>query len=128
MREIRFRAWDGHRMQYDFTIDSEDGVPRLIGYSIHGAPNDVALSFKVMQFTGLQDNSGADIYEGDIITYRMGGVPLTCEFIWYGEKSKFGVRGSGELTIYGVSRDDISDRAAIIGNIHQNPELLGGDA
>jgi hypothetical protein len=63
MREIKFRAWDGYKMQTEFSIDSDDGTPRLRHYCIHGEPNDVALNFKLMQYTGLKDKNGVEIYE-----------------------------------------------------------------
>ena len=60
MRVIKFRVWDGENMISPDTIDRH-GVARWITDSI---PN---MSKKLMQFTGLHDKNGKEIYEGDII-------------------------------------------------------------
>jgi uncharacterized phage protein (TIGR01671 family) len=72
MREIKFRAWDkdSKRMRYAEDLIGPGGwviqfhgVPLEIG--IHGVfePENVEL----MQYTGLEDKNGKEIYEGDIV-------------------------------------------------------------
>ena len=51
MRQIKFRAWDGKQMHY---FDLSDTI----------APS---LELNVMQFTGLPDKNGREIYEGDVL-------------------------------------------------------------
>jgi len=58
MREIKFRAWDGKEM-YSPVIDGQGRVATLwYGYEIQGWCDDV-----VMQYTGLKDKNGKEIYE-----------------------------------------------------------------
>ena len=67
-REIKFRAWDGAKMDYDPMGDE---------YLCEGTPiNDLfARPYKgqvIMQFTGLKDKKGTEIYEDDLIRVKCG--------------------------------------------------------
>ena len=99
MREIKFRVWDktSKKMVNINRIDIGDGSckPSIFGDVFYDYWNDVEL----MQYTGLKDINGEEIYEGDI---------LMCDF--------YQCQG-----IYLVSWDNCE----IIGNIYENPELLG---
>jgi uncharacterized phage protein (TIGR01671 family) len=68
MREIKFRAWDGRKMNYNpFISDGSDGGETSSVYiNVAIACNDEEL----MQYTGLKDKNGKEIYEGDIIRFR----------------------------------------------------------
>ena len=117
-RTIKFRAWDiqGKKMRqtHNIFIDSFHGEPYWqFGFDRPEIMNDIVL----MQFTGLKDRNGKEIYEGDFI-----GVD---KLLW---RVSFGTSESGELgwlQNYKIikSTDDIGGRYEVVGNIYENPEL-----
>ena len=113
-RVIKFRAFTDGKMIYDIDISNT-------GQMIEGS---YIVDCPVMQFTGLHDRNGVEIYEGDIIGVHrtVGGICRIgyCEF----EKGKYvnkykNTSFAEEIGIYGSLQE-----IEIIGNIHQNPELL----
>ncbi len=102
---FKFRAWDSIAKEYIF--DS---------YALYELfVNDIDNSYQVEQCTGLKDKNGKLIYEGDIVT----GFFNNNKVIW--DKGSFCVDdGSGVFDELAKSNED----CVIIGNIHENPELL----
>jgi hypothetical protein len=85
------------------------------------APLTKLLSHKeIMQFTGLFDKNGLEIYEGDVIKSFLGRVAVV---EWEKEGRFLGFTVGSERKIIYINREP---KVEIIGNIYENPELLEG--
>lgn len=122
MREFKFRAWDKERKQLldvlgieimnkqcwvqDY-VELDNGNTRLIDFK----------DCEIMQYTGLKDDKGNEIYEGDIlksddiiigkVTYWMGHYVIVNKY----DDSNF-------------LSNTIDYNVFIVGNIYENPELM----
>lgn len=112
MREIRFRAWHKNEgMLYNRSLNT-------VGQDKHYGEDAI-----LMQYTGLKDENGIEIYEGDIVKVtsvsfgtRIGQVKFAKSAFWY----DFGEQEDGytsELVFMPI-------RAEVIGNVWANKELL----
>lgn len=113
MREIKFRAWDNGAKMY------QTMAPMI---NIHtGEISNLPGRFILEQFTGLLDKNGKEIYEGDIVSQFIGKSyytgPAVVKYTITEYHCGYYIRGL-EL---GIERCETCE---IIGNIHENPELL----
>lgn len=137
-REIKFRVWNSHREEFE-----ED-------YARHPITAQKLDWLTVEQFTGFKDTQGTEVYEGDILSYefsmpdskifpnqepdqlsgfvsfreglyRCGWMALN-EFsenntlIGKTKRETYGRSGPGTLNVW--------NNFKVVGNIHQNPELI----
>ena len=107
---FKFRAWDSIAKEYIF--DS---------YALYELfVNDLDDSYQVEQCTGLRDKNGKLIYEGDIVRVdsKVNYIdPLTLVVVFH----------NGAFMVGDRFIDNNSKFMEIIGNIHENPELLEGN-
>jgi len=127
MRELKFRAWDNVDKKWLFGYDYNGlGGFNLLGEVVLlGELSSISLDrlkdIEIDQFTGLQDKNLVDIYEGDVIKWcfvNTGDLDEKeyTEVVEWNECGFF-LDGGAPLT---VAMDDCE----VIGNIHQNPELI----
>ena len=119
-REIKFRAWDSQNN----TIFSNEQILE-IGITFSEMVKDIT-KFPLMQYTGLKDKNGVDIYEGD---------KLWCEWVDGNNNSKDCVAyvkyNAPSMVIMRETLDGVMpydfnyfSTHEVIGNIYENPELL----
>lgn len=136
-REIKFRAWDGSKMHNKvsalYPLFYRDGkYPCRVDDTVtdqHISP------VVIMQYIGLKDKNGVEIYEGDILcndeyqTWEWRGVVKFSHGVFGAEwlsnvKSQSMVGSWGQKHNLRKLDDDIIERQIVIGNIYENPELL----
>ena len=134
-REIKFRIWDKKEEWWLFDYKEMGGFALLgevvLVEGIREIPVERLEDFEVMQFTGLLDKNGKEIYEGDIFNciYDYEGCKShRFVVVWVGKDARFGVKSYGECQQAGVHQT-LSDmeRKEVMANIYKNPEILEGD-
>jgi uncharacterized phage protein (TIGR01671 family) len=74
--------------------------------------------------TGLKDKEGMEIYEGDVISVKLGPTNKPYVVEWSDEKVRFVFRGVRYNVGAHVSARQVRNGCRVKGNIHENPELL----
>ena len=120
MREIKFRAWDKKKraMLWDDDFVISEGKP----VSVFGGEIDFRIDGILMQFTGLRDKNGKEIYEGDILRTGISGFKTVVDYregMFCFDPDEEGDRRHALMMIL-----DPKYKVEVIGNIYENPELL----
>ena len=113
MREIKFRAWSKRHQKMTQAMVLKLS---LYGQLYEGDPEfNVTDDYILMQFTGLKDIEGKEIYEGDILARKN----KECDVVVW-DKGAFCVRHKNKSMDFIASPNYFS----IVGNVHEHPHLL----
>jgi len=119
-REIKFRAWDRENNKMRF---KKDGTTF---YDSEGSFPDEVIEltrriYDWMQFTGLLDKNGKEIYEGDIIN---GAEVIFGECVFDSYYCVMGWTLKGDWVWDFSFTQQEADELEVVGNIYENKELL----
>mgnify|MGYP001493657480 CR=1 FL=1 len=115
MREIKFRAWDKTFKK----MHKVDAIDWFEGWCYCDNEKMDEGRLELMQYTGLKDANGKEIYEGDIISW-FDGEKRNVEIIWkYGS---WQISDNDEDTMSLFHYEEYVHE--VIGNIYENPELI----
>lgn len=134
--KTKFRAWDNVKGCMYYLGEDENVVfafvsSGIIATDITEREDEFSLlhHLQYMQYTGLNDSNGVEIYEGDVVSHDQGEY----SFVGYVARDcyTFFIKGISQLESLGF--EDVADTSkgtadlTIIGNIHENSELLEGE-
>ena len=121
MREIKFRAWHKGKKIMGKVLGI-DILHKEIFFSNGDVDYCEISNFKyieLMQYTGLKDKNGKEIYEGDIIKFLNN----IFEVIWCNEKASFMLKNKEYKEFLNFIYEN-NNGMEIVGNIYENPELI----
>ncbi len=130
MREIKFRAWLEGDVGMVYKVGTMKCPLAILDWLTHH--HDPEYGLTLMQYTGLKDKNGVEIYEGDILQTQAGlkevqfgkHILSCCGCCYYGHQS-VGFYTAWKKQMPGADEDEWeAENLEVIGNIHENADLL----
>jgi len=125
-REIKFRAWVDSRHGFGKMINWEGLQEPFDPWESEQSYLDFLLKYKnvkdgdiLMQYTGLKDKNGKEIYEGDVV--KTDNITASGEIVW--DRFAWFIKLPREKDFYHQFIDATGQSHEVIGNIYENPEL-----
>ena len=113
MREIRFRAWGTHtKKMHSWAELLNLNLPNIMRGSRY-------TGMVLMQYTGLKDRNGVEIYEGDIVVGA-----YHWQIVYAPEYGAWSLHDKNGIVDLLSDYDITNNNFIVIGNIYENPELL----
>ena len=128
-REIKFRMWHKKsKKMFDVeSINFKDRIVNIWNSGMYSLSTFCLDDVILMQYTGLHDKNGKEIYEGDILKFSEVDTAIV---IWNEKYAYFMVKPIQEYyfdsDVLGQALE-YNDNVEVIGNEYDNPELLGGE-
>ena len=135
MREIRFRAWvecgtfvGGVNPYMNYYPEFHGDINEI--FRNNGAEPKSKYGSKItyMQFTGLKDKNGKDIYEGDIVEYSylsaLDNKRKSSKWVVEYETGMYWLRDINKMSQYDSSLFLKFTRIEVVGNVRENSKLL----
>lgn len=120
MRELKFRAWDTKARRMFAPFELKQKLNQRLG--------TFPVSTILLQYTGLKDKRGQEIYEGDIVHTEDSNFEVCfLENCWYLRRKFDGGVSFGRLNETWIEAVTKNLPYEVIGNIWESPELLKND-
>ena len=125
MREIKFRAWDKLKKEWYHLVSLED-LPEEVKtqepWIADFSPADDG-KLVLMQYTGLKDKNGKEIYEGDILRYQKGEKNQIKGHVVF-DKGAYRLKHLSHVKTECTDLWNVCDAMTVDANLYENPELL----
>lgn len=125
MREIKFRAW--HKLNKKFISFYQSGIYMWENGQIYADGMNVTDRIVLLQYTGLKDKNGKEIYDGSFFRNKWKVGHETLHQVYYCDEELAFMsltKLDGEFIKESLAGYAIDHDIEVIGNIFDNPELL----